>query len=330
MFFSCINLGCSKNLVDMQFLLGRILEQGSDQFFYVSEPFAEEVELVFLNTCGFISSGREEMFQTLKKLLKKKKKVCLLGCAVQYFEKVVGDAHLSDDELQQWYALKSHSGLFFLSWGELAHFDPKSFFSSFHSSLPQKKGQLACSDNGRFGDFERPQHTRAYTNIDLGFEYVKIAEGCNNHCSFCIIPRIRGKQISLPLETVLQEVKNLISQGVKEIILIAQDTARYGIDLYGKSQLFELLEAIDQLTGDFHYRVLYLYPDLLTRNHLERLTKLRKFIPYFDLPLQHASPRILRAMGRFYDHDMTLSLLAFIKEQFPVHFIRTNIIIGFP
>ena len=321
MFFSFINLGCTKNLVDTQFLLGRILERRPDQFFYAVDPFSDEVELVFLNTCGFISSGRQEMFHTMKKLLRKEKKICLLGCAVQYFEKLVKDARLSDAETQEWERLKSHPGLTFLSWSELANFEP---------SLLEKS--LIAGENELFdgSDFQWQENARAYTNSELGFEYLKIAEGCNNHCSFCIIPTIRGKQRSLSLEAVIAEARNLIASGVRELILIAQDSTRYGVDLYGKSQLFELLEGIDALEGDFHYRVLYLYPDLLTKRHFERLTKLKKFIPYFDLPLQHASPKILKAMGRFYDHQMTLELLDFIEGHFPERFVRTNFIIGFP
>ena len=321
MFFSFINLGCTKNLVDTQFLLGSILERRPDQFFYAVDPFSDEVELVFLNTCGFISSGRQEMFHTMKKLLRKRKKICLLGCAVQYFEKLVKDARLSDAETQEWERLKSHPGLIFLSWSELANFEP---------SLLEKP--LIAGGEQLFdgSDFQWQENARAYTNSELGFEYLKIAEGCNNHCSFCIIPTIRGKQRSLSLEAVIAEARNLIASGVRELILIAQDSTRYGVDLYGKSQLFELLEGIDALEGDFHYRVLYLYPDLLTKKHLERLTKLKKFIPYFDLPLQHASPKILKAMGRFYDHQMTLELLDFIEGHFPERFVRTNFIIGFP
>lgn len=321
MFFSFINLGCTKNLVDTQFLLGRILERRPDQFFYAVDPFSDEVELVFLNTCGFISSGRQEMFHTMKKLLRKKKKICLLGCAVQYFEKLVKDARLSDAETQEWETLKSHPGLTFLSRSELANFEP----SLLEKSLIAGEEQLFDGS-----DFQWQENARAYTNSELGFEYLKIAEGCNNHCSFCIIPTIRGKQRSLSLEAVVAEARNLIASGVRELILIAQDSTRYGVDLYGKSQLFELLEGIDALEGDFHYRVLYLYPDLLTKKHLERLTKLKKFIPYFDLPLQHASPKILKAMGRFYDHQMTLELLDFIEGHFPERFVRTNFIIGFP
>ena len=321
MFFSFINLGCTKNLVDTQFLLGRILERRPDQFFYAVDPFSDEVELVFLNTCGFISSGRQEMFHTMKKLLRKEKKICLLGCAVQYFEKLVKDARLSDAETQEWERLKSHPGLIFLSRSELANFEP---------SLLEKP--LIAGGEQLFdgSDFQWQENARAYTNSELGFEYLKIAEGCNNHCSFCIIPTIRGKQRSLSLEVVIAEARNLIASGVRELILIAQDSTRYGVDLYGKSQLFELLEGIDALEGDFHYRVLYLYPDLLTKKHLERLTKLKKFIPYFDLPLQHASPKILKAMGRFYDHQMTLELLDFIEGHFLERFVRTNFIIGFP
>lgn len=321
MFFSFINLGCTKNLVDTQFLLGRILERRPDQFFYAVDPFSDEVELVFLNTCGFISSGRQEMFHTMKKLLRKKKKICLLGCAVQYFEKLVKDARLSDAETQEWERLKSHPGLIFLSRSELANFEPSLL------GKPLIAGEDQLFDGS---DFQWQENARAYTNSELGFEYLKIAEGCNNHCSFCIIPTIRGKQRSLSLEAVIAEARNLIASGVRELILIAQDSTRYGVDLYGKSQLFELLEGIDALEGDFHYRVLYLYPDLLTKKHLERLIKLKKFIPYFDLPLQHASPKILKAMGRFYDHQMTLELLDFIEGYFPERFVRTNFIIGFP
>ncbi len=321
MFFSFINLGCTKNLVDTQFLLGRILERRPDQFFYAVDPFSDEVELVFLNTCGFISSGRQEMFHTMKKLLRRRKKICLLGCAVQYFEKLVKDARLSDAETQEWETLKSHPGLTFLSRSELANFEPSLL------EKPLIAGEEQLFDGS---DFQWQENARAYTNSELGFEYLKIAEGCNNHCSFCIIPTIRGKQRSLSLEAVIAEARNLIASGVRELILIAQDSTRYGVDLYGKSQLFELLEGIDALEGDFHYRVLYLYPDLLTKKHLERLTKLKKFIPYFDLPLQHASPKILKAMGRFYDHQMTLELLDFIEGHFPERFVRTNFIIGFP
>ena len=210
----------------------------------------------------------------------------------------------------------------------MAHFEP-SMLQKNLIAINESAEQTASSKHIDFSNdqFQWPQNSRAYTNIDLGFEYLKIAEGCNNSCAFCIIHKIRGKQVSLSIEELVKESKNLIAQGVKELILIAQDSTRYGIDRYGKAQLFELLEAIDQIEGDFRYRVLYLYPDILTKKHLERLTKLKKFIPYFDLPLQHASPKILKLMGRFYNHEMTLQLLDFIKSNFKEYYIRTNFII---
>lgn len=129
---------------------------------------------------------------------------------------------------------------------------------------------------------------------------------------------------------MLEQCKNLVAQGVQEIILIAQDSTRYGKDLYGKPQLFELVEQIEQIPGDFLYRVLYLYPDLLTQKQLIKLAECKKFIPYFDLPLQHISPQLLQKMGRYYNQEGIYSLLETIQTHFPTHFIRTNIIVGFP
>ena len=314
MFFSFINLWCSKNLVDTQFLLWKILEKYSVDFFYDSDPFSKEVELVFLNTCWFISSWREEMFDTVEELLKKKKRVCLLWCAVQYFEKLVKENNLSDDETKQWEILKGNDNISFLSWNDVVNFSPEMLGNSKY--IPS--------------DYARPEDARAYTNIDFWYEYLKIAEWCNNQCAFCIIPKIRGKQVSQSIEKVIEDAQNLIQQGVKEIILIAQDSTRYWIDLYGKPQLFELLEQLDKIDGDFKYRVLYLYPDLLTKQHLKRLISLKKFIPYFDIPLQHSSPKLLKAMGRFYDYEMSLEFIKYIRENFDGAFIRTNFIIGFP
>ena len=315
MFFSFINLWCNKNLVDTQYLLWKILEKYSKDFQYSTDPYAKETEIVFLNTCSFVSSGRDEMFETLEKLKKKKKKICIIGCWVQYFEYLTKKHNISDEETEKREALKQNKDITFLSWKDISNFKPE---------LLSKSNETFCND------FVRPQSARAYTNIDLWYEYIKIAEGCNNHCSFCIIPQIRGPQKSLPKETIIKEAKDLIKDWVKEIILLAQDTTRYWIDLYKSPQLFELLEELDNLKWDFKYRVLYMYPDILTKKHLEKLTKLKKFIPYFDLPLQHSSPKILKSMWRFYDHKMTLELLNFIKNNFKEYYIRTNFIIWFP
>lgn len=315
MFFSFINLWCNKNLVDTQYLLWKILEKYWKDFEYITDPFSENTEIVFLNTCSFISSWRNEMFETIDELQKYNKKICLIWCWVQYFEHLTKKNNISDDETKKREELKNNDNIYILSWEQIADFSP--------NMLTKKESNYHC-------DYTRPKSARAYTNIDKWYEYIKIAEWCNNHCSFCIIPQIRGPQKSLPKEVVVQEAKNLINQWVKEIILLAQDTTRYGIDLYWETKLFELLEEIDKLEWDFNYRVLYLYPDILTKKHLKKLIKLKKFIPYFDLPLQHSSPTLLKSMWRFYDHEMTLELLDFIKSNFKEYFIRTNFIIGFP
>lgn len=285
-----INLWCTKNLVDSQFLLGKILSDAEDML-YSTDPYDPDVELVFLNTCWFISSWREEALSTVNKLLQKNKKVCITWCAVKYRQ------DLTDSADSQRKAIKPHISI--LTRHEIDQL--------FLTATP-----------------------RALTNIDQGFEYLKIAEWCDNSCSFCIIPLIRWKQQSLPIEKVVSSAENLIQQWAKEIILIAQDSTRYGTDLYGKPQLFELLEQIEQIDVDFKYRVLYLYPDLLTQKQLEKLTTFSKFIPYFDIPLQHISSTLLKNMGRFYDGPAIYQFLDFIQTSFPVHFIRTNFIIWFP
>lgn len=171
---------------------------------------------------------------------------------------------------------------------------------------------------------------RAYTNAQHRFEYLKIAEWCNNSCSFCIIPKLRWKQKSLSIETILQEAQQMIHNGIEEIILIAQDTSRYWVDLYGKPMLTNLLEQLDKLPWNFRYRLLYLYPDILSLQQLKTYSRLKKFIPYFDIPLQHSSSHLLTSMWRFYDDKAIISFLQTIQEIFPIHYIRTNIILWFP
>jgi ribosomal protein S12 methylthiotransferase len=171
---------------------------------------------------------------------------------------------------------------------------------------------------------------RAYIHAPFGYEYLKIAEGCDNNCTFCIIPKIRGRQKSREIEDILQEARSMIDSGIREIEIICQDTTRYGTDIYDEPRLFELLEKLDALPGDFRYRLFYLYPDTLTFAHLERLTKLKKLIPYFDIPFQHYSANVLKRMGRFYDQAHIGRLLEYIRSNFPGSFIRTAFIIGFP
>jgi len=319
--FSFINLGCNKNLVDTQFLLWNIFSiawnNPNYEIDYISDPYDDGVEFVFLNTCGFISSGREEMFEEINKLLSAWKKIYLLGCALQYFETNLSLwTTESQTEQKQRNKIVKNSNIHTLSRSDRNNISVEQIFNWY--------------DSKKFWESPIFNWIRAYTNIDYGFEYLKIAEWCNNHCTFCIIPKIRWKQKTLPIEDVVKQAEELVNNWVKEIILLAQDTNRYWMDLYGKSMLFELLEELEKIEWDFMYRILYLYPDILTLKHLEKLTKLKKFIPYFDIPLQHINPEILKRMWRFYDKNHILKLLDFIDKNFKEKFVRTNIIVWFP
>ena len=285
------------------------------QLNYFTDPYDKETKIVFLNTCGFISSGRDEADETVKKLLKSGKTIYLLGCAVQYYMALKG---VKDKKIQE----KTSSPLS----------NPWSlhYLSRWDLNKVNLKNIIQWYDSKTFGDFEFSDGPRVYTNAEQKFEYLKIAEWCDNHCSFCIIPAIRGKQQSLPIEKIIAEAKNMIKGGIKEIILIAQDTTRYGTDLYKKPKLLELLKKLDAVKWDFKYRLLYLYPDIVTLNQIKELKKLKKFIPYFDVPLQHISSPILKRMGRFYDEKYIIKFLDQIKKIFPINYIRTNLIIGFP
>ncbi len=315
---SMINLWCNKNLVDSQLFLWKLLSENWDSIEYYSNPYEKWVEIVILNTCSFISSGREEMFQTVEKLLSKKKKVCIIWCGVQYFEKL-----LKKDNVPKW-QLKQE----LQRWEEMLKNEDISYLS--RNDLTLANLQNLTKRSQAFDDFCRYSAPRLLTNYENRYEYLKIAEWCNNSCAFCIIPQIRWKLTSLPIKSVLAEAENLLKQWIEELIIVAQDTMRYGTDFSSKSQLLPRLHELDKLPYDFKYRILYLYPDILTLKQLEEFASLEKFIPYFDIPLQHISPKLLKSMGRFYDDKMIHTLLKWIRSLFSNPFIRTNIIIWFP
>ncbi len=350
---SMINLWCNKNLVDSQLFLWKLLSENGDKIGYYSEPYDSNVELVILNTCSFISSGREEMFQTVEKLLSKKKKVCIIGCGVQYFEKLLKKTSPDPSKSLQ-------TSLYQGRLTRPSVFREEKIVPPWQRGMPKAGGfeqelrrrekmlenenisylsrndltlanlQNLTKRSQTFDDFCRYSSPRLLTNYENRYEYLKIAEWCNNSCAFCIIPQIRWKLTSLPIKSVLAEAENLLKQWIEELIIVAQDTMRYGTDFSSKSQLLPLLHELDKLPYDFKYRILYLYPDILTLKQLEEFASLEKFIPYFDIPLQHISPKLLKSMGRFYDDKMIHTLLKWIRKLFPSSFIRTNIIIWFP
>lgn len=335
--FSAVNLGCSKNMVDLEFAIGEILKfSDRTEIEFYDTPEMEEVEYVLVNTCGFLSSAREESEATLRNFDEMGKKVILMGCYVP----VKDDAFLG--------SLKNlHAVLPFVDYSAIEGllFPGKDKVTINFAALGKLKKEIPQLREERLKEYldrvGRAANTdkafiwkgdeiRAYIHAPFGYEYVKIAEGCDNNCTFCIIPKIRGKQKSRPIESVLDEVRSMVDGGISEVEIIAQDTTRYGTDFAGESKLIDLLEAMDTLPGDFKIRLFYLYPDILTLSHLERLAKLKRLIPYFDIPFQHWNQDVLKRMGRHYDQKHILSLLEFIRSKFPGSFIRTAFIVGFP
>ncbi|MDD2907305.1 MAG: MiaB/RimO family radical SAM methylthiotransferase [Candidatus Gracilibacteria bacterium] len=338
--FSAINLGCNKNMVDTEFTIGEILKLNSSEVeinFY-PDPEDEEVEYVIINTCGFLSSSRDEAEETIWAYDNMGKKVILIGCYVP----VKDDSFLSSlknlEAVVPYEEVKNTSSILLnnISLPNGEGIEQK--ISKLKTGLANlKKDKLKAYLSSIGGDqigtkahIYGTESVRAFLHSYKGYEYLKIAEGCNNKCSFCIIPNIRGKQRSRTIEDILEEVKIMVNSGIKEIEIISQDTTRYGVDLYKAPYLLELLEKIDEIPGDFKIRLFYMYPDILSLTHIDRLANLKKLLPYFDFPFQHISPNVLKNMNRFYDDSHISKIIDYIKEKFPNNFFHTNFIIGFP
>ncbi len=333
--FSAINLGCSKNLVDLEYAIGEILKY-SDRapIEFYDNPEDKDAEYVIVNTCGFLSSARQESEETLSYYDSLGKKLILMGCYVS----VKDDAFLAGlKNLVSIVPFMSYSVIEELVLGKKSKFNlsaivqaKKAHKESKEKTLSNYLASIEAPGKGKKAFVWRGDEVRAYMHAPFGYEYLKVAEWCDNNCTFCIIPTIRGRQQSRPIEAIVEEVKLMLREGIREIQILSQDTTRYGTDIYGEPRLIEMLEAIDAIEWDFTYRVYYLYPDILTLSHLERLAKLTKFLPYFDIPFQHASENILKLMGRHYDRAHIDSFIEYIRAHFPDSFIRTAFIIGFP
>lgn len=328
-YFSAINLGCTKNLVDLEYSVWQILtSQSWDDVKFFEDPESKQVEYLVINTCWFLSSSRDEAESTIRYYDDLWKKIILMWCYIP----------VRDDDF-----LKSLKHLYkIIPQKESEHINSEIFWTSKKEELKSKvqnfkewklKDYLQNLDrleSDKKAFIWSGKSTRMPFNSPYGHEFVKISEWCDNRCSFCIIPKIRWDQKSRSIEDILEEIKKLVSMWIKEIEIISQDTTRYWSDLYGEVKFFELLEQIEKIDLDFRFRIFYLYPDILTLSHLEKLKSFKKFIPYFDLPFQHISPNILKRMGRFYDDSHIFKLLDFIKNNFKDAFLHTNFIVWFP
>ena len=296
------NLGCAKNQVDAE-VMSRSLEKDG----WTMTDDASAADLIIVNTCGFIESAREESINTFFELheMNPKAKIIVSGCLAQRY----------GEELSE--QLSEADGIFG------------------NRDLKQINGFVKDIDKRRLliPDYPDPDseiYDRSFLFSYPGSAYLKISEGCNHRCGFCAIPLIRGSLRSRKMDVVLDEARNLVGKGIKEINLIAQDLAAYGTDWDGKSRFLELLQKITAIEGDFKVRLLYIHPDAFPFELLDMIRTNPKILPYFDIPIQHASAKLLRPMKRLGDAASYTALVSKIREALPECVIRTTIMLGFP
>ncbi|HOC08767.1 MAG TPA: 30S ribosomal protein S12 methylthiotransferase RimO [Bacillota bacterium] len=303
---SIITLGCPKNQADSEMIKGLLMEKG-----YTYEQDPALADIIVVNTCGFIEDAKQESINTLLEMAQYKKTGrCRLmvasGCLAQRYGK----------ELMR----------------EMPEIDVLLGTTSFPEIIEAVK-QAAQGKrvlNIRHPDFAIPEGLPRDSLEKSHYAYLRIAEGCDNHCSYCIIPRIRGSYRSRRWEDILEEGKFLVSDGAKELILVAQDTTGYGRDLYGERKLPWLINKLCEIDGLHWMRLLYCYPDGITRELVETMRDQSKLCNYLDIPIQHASDRILRLMNRRTTAAQTERLLNYVKENIPGVIIRSTVIVGFP
>ena len=296
-----LNHGCAKNLVDSELMLGLLAQRG-----HQVTLDEKDADIVVVNTCSFIHDAEKESVQAILQLVNDGKKVIVTGCLPQKYK----------GELKK--AIPEISGMIGTS-------DIKEIVEVVEHVANDKKYVEHVSEKPEYiypENIERQQITVGASS------YIKIADGCNYHCGYCIIPQLRGEYHSRTIENILDEAKDLVAKGVTEIDLIAQDTTSYGIDLYGKQSLPQLLEELNKIEGLGWIRIMYAYPSQMSDELIEAIAKLDKVAKYIDLPLQHCNAEILKAMRRpVMDYE---ALIKKIREKIPNVAIRTAFIVGYP
>jgi len=295
------HLGCEKNRIDTEHMLGLLVQAG-----YGVDTNEELADYVIVNTCSFIQAAREESVRTLVELAEADKKIVITGCMAQHFQEELleelpeavalvgtGDYHKIVDVIQR------------VETGERV------------SEVSQSPTYIA------------DETTPRYRTTTEGVAYLRVAEGCDYRCAFCIIPHLRGQQRSRSIESIVAEAEQLAAQGVQELILISQITTNYGLDLYGEPRLAELLRALGKVDVPW-IRMHYAYPTGLSPAVIEAIQETPNVLPYLDLPLQHSHPEILRAMNRPWQGQVNDGIIERIKTALPQAVLRTTFIVGFP
>lgn len=301
-----ISLGCDKNLVDSEEMLGMLAADGHQ---IVDDE--DEAEVIIVNTCCFIGDAKEESVNTILEMAEKKKagtcKVLIVtGCMAQRYKKEISEEIPEVDAI-----------LGTTSYGDIIkavkEAEAGRHFEEYKSIdfLPNISGKRMLTTGGHFA-------------------YLKIAEGCDKHCTYCIIPKLRGSYRSVPMEQLVKEAQSLAEQGVKELILVAQETTLYGKDLYGKKSLHVLLKELCKIKGIRWIRILYCYPEEITDELIDAIAAEPKVCNYLDIPIQHASDNVLKRMGRRTDQAELRAIIGKLREKIPDICLRTTLISGFP
>lgn len=300
------SLGCSKNLVDAEIMMGILNKKG-----YKLTGDFEEADVILVNTCGFIESAKQESIDTIIEFANLKetgnlKLLIVTGCLAQRYS----------DELKE----------------EIPEIDAIVGTGSYQNideileGLQKEKQIVSLNDI----EFVYNEDLPRYVSTPSYMAYLKISEGCDKHCTYCIIPKLRGKQRSRKMEDIISEAKNLAQSGVKELVVIAQDSTMYGSDIYGKPVLPELLEQLAGIAGLKWIRIMYSYPESITEELVDVIKRYDNICNYFDMPIQHASNKILKLMNRKTTKEDILSKIEMIRKNIPDATLRTTIITGFP
>lgn len=301
-----ISLGCDKNLVDTEMMLGMLVQRG----FSITDD-ETEADAVVVNTCCFINDAKQESINTLLGMAELRKSgavraLIAAGCLAQRYQ----------DEIQK----------------EIPEVDAIVGTTAIDAIVETLDEVLAGQGHNHLEDINRkPVYDRERIVTTGGhYAYLKIAEGCDKHCSYCIIPRVRGTYRSIPMDSLVQEAQRLVAFGAKEIILVAQETTLYGMDLYGEKRLPELLRRLCAIAGIYWIRILYCYPEEITDELIETIRREPKVCNYLDIPIQHASDRILKRMGRRTNRQELKNMITKLRDRIPDLCLRTTLITGFP
>ena len=300
-----VSLGCDKNLVDSEMMMGLLRQKG-----YEFTDDEEQADVIVINTCGFINDAKEESINTIISMAQYKeqnlKALIVTGCLSERYK----------DEILN----------------ELPEIDAIVGTTAFDTIVEVIEDVLNNKAHNEFADINRlcrPDVDRIITTGGY-YSYLKIAEGCNKKCTYCSIPLIRGSYRSVPMEELIKETEYLASNGIKELILVAQETSVYGVDIYGEKKLPELLKKLCQVKGIEWIRLLYCYPEEITDELIEVIKTEPKICHYIDMPIQHASDKILKRMGRWTNKEALISVINRLREAIPDMCIRTTLITGFP